>query len=38
VPMSTISFVIRTAIQRKVRELKDWGWFDNKVGEIKGGA
>ena len=23
VPMSTISFVIRTAIQRKVRELKD---------------
>ena len=25
VPMVKISFVIRTAIQRKIRELRDWG-------------
>ena len=25
VPMSKVSFVIRTAIKKKIRELKDWG-------------
>ena len=25
VPMSKVSFVIRTAIKKKIRELRDWG-------------